>query len=201
MVAAVRGGQARNAAKTPRRAASRASGAPPRKTKAASVPAVDARLVLGGVLSVMLIGGIVFFNTGDRPAMIAGGIADIVGGQTAKLGFKVAAMHLQGASPAAHDEIVAAANIRRDAPILTLDLPAIRKRVEAIGWVEEARVVRLLPDTVVIYVKEQAPAAVWQQTGSSRSSTPRARSSPRRSRPLPAAAVPGRRRRQRGRRV
>jgi cell division protein FtsQ len=114
---------------------------------------------------VLVLGVGIFFNTGDRPAMIAAGTSDLVGRQTAKLGFKVGALHLQGASPAAHDEIVAAAAIHRDQPILTLDLDAIRKRVEAIGWVEEARVVRLLPDTVVVYVKEQAPAAVWQQNG------------------------------------
>jgi cell division protein FtsQ len=114
---------------------------------------------------VLLLGVGIFITTGDRPAMIAAGTSDLIGSQTAKLGFKVGALHLQGASPAAHDEIVNAAAIHRDDPILTLDLDAIRRRVEAIGWVEEARVVRLLPDTVVVYVKEQAPAAVWQQNG------------------------------------
>lgn len=164
MVAAVRGGQARGAAKSPSRAPRKAA-APRARTKAAVSHAIDARLILGGVASVLLIGAIVFLNTGDRPAAISRGVSDTIGQQTARLGFKVTAMHLQGASPAAHDEIIAAANIHRDDPILSLDLTAIRHRVEAIGWVEEARVVRLLPDTVVIYVREQAPAAVWQQSG------------------------------------
>lgn len=160
MVAAVRGGQARRAAKTPTRAAR------PARSPTKSKPiAADPRLISGAALAVLVLGAVVFLNTGDRPHAIKAGAADIVGRQTARAGFKVNALHLQGASPAAHDEIIAAAGVARDTPILTLDLAAIRKRVESIGWVEEARVVRLLPDTVVIYVKEQAPAAIWQQAG------------------------------------
>jgi cell division septal protein FtsQ len=34
--------------------------------------------------------------------------------------------------------------------------------VEGVGWVKEAKVVRLLPDTVVIAVKERPALAVWQ---------------------------------------
>jgi cell division protein FtsQ len=155
MVAAVRGGRTKRSAQAAARAAK------PSKTSAFVTP----RLIFALAGGVIVLGVGIFLNTGDRPAAIAGGIGDIVGRQTARLGFEVKALHLQGASPAAHDEIIAAAAIRRDQPILTLDLDAIRKRVEAIGWVEEARVVRLLPDTMVIYVKEQAPAAVWQQDG------------------------------------
>jgi cell division protein FtsQ len=157
MVAAVRGGQASRAAKSQTRAAKPAA--------KAGKPHVDPRLILAAAAGALAIGFIVFINTGDRPAAIATGLTDIYGRQTAKLGFKVAALHLQGASPAARDEIIAAVHVDRGQPILSLDLNAIRKRVEAIGWVEEARVVRLLPDTIVVHVKEQAPAAVWQQDG------------------------------------
>jgi cell division protein FtsQ len=156
MVAAVRGGQAKRPAATPRTRA-------PKASKAASI--VSPRLIFAAVGGTLVLGVGIFLNTGDRPAAISHAASDFFGRQTAKAGFKVKALHLQGASPAAHDEIMTAAAIRREDPILTLNLDAIRKRVEAIGWVEEARVVRLLPDTVVIYVKEQAPAAVWQQNG------------------------------------
>jgi cell division protein FtsQ len=156
MVAAVRGGQAK------RRATPTAARAPKGARTATSVSPGLIFAIAGGVV---VLGLGIFLTTGDRPHAIAHSAGDFVGRQTAKAGFKVKALHLQGASPAAHDEIMAAVAIRRDDPILSLDLTAIRKRVEAIGWVEEARVVRLLPDTVVIYVKEQAPAAVWQQNG------------------------------------
>lgn len=156
MVAAVRGGQAKRPA-----APARAS----RRAKTAHPVVVSPRLIVAAVGGALVLGVGIFLNTGDRPSAISHAASDFLGRQTAKAGFKVKALHLQGASPAAHDEIMAAAAIRREDPILTLNLTAIRKRVEAIGWVEEARVVRLLPDTVVIYVKEQAPAAVWQQNG------------------------------------
>ena len=158
MVAAVKGGQARTAAKTQTRASRPAA----RTGKKAHV---DPRLILAAAAGALAIGLLVFINTGDRPAAISHGLSDVYGRQTAKLGFKVAALHLQGASPAARDEIIAAVHVDRGQPILSLDLNAIRGRVEAIGWVEEARVVRLLPDTIVVHVREQAPAAVWQQDG------------------------------------
>jgi cell division protein FtsQ len=37
--------------------------------------------------------------------------------------------------------------------------------VESVGWVKEARVVRLLPDTLVVSVVERRQLAVWQHAG------------------------------------
>src|SRR3546814_17069773 len=34
-----------------------------------------------------------------------------------------------------------------------------------LGWVEDARVSRLLPDTLIIDIVERKPAAVWQNKG------------------------------------
>jgi cell division protein FtsQ len=41
----------------------------------------------------------------------------------------------------------------------------MRDRVQGVGWVEEARVVRLLPDTLIVEVKEHDRLAVWQTGG------------------------------------
>jgi cell division protein FtsQ len=38
-------------------------------------------------------------------------------------------------------------------------------RVQGVGWVKEARVVRLLPDTLIVEVKEHDRLAVWQEAG------------------------------------
>ncbi len=43
-----------------------------------------------------------------------------------------------------------------------LDLNDLRARVESVGWVKEAKVVRLLPDTLFIAVKERPRLAVWR---------------------------------------
>jgi cell division protein FtsQ len=83
----------------------------------------------------------------------------------ASLGFRVNAIHLQGASPVAQKQIIAAADLRSGAPILGVDLGALRERVRQVGWVSDAKVVRLLPDTLVIAVVQRPLMAVWQHDG------------------------------------
>jgi cell division protein FtsQ len=62
-------------------------------------------------------------------------------------------------------DVMRATGLRTDAPIFGVDLDGLRKRVEAVGWVKSARVVRLLPATMVISITERRPAAVWQFKG------------------------------------
>jgi cell division protein FtsQ len=74
-------------------------------------------------------------------------------------------VHIQGASGPAQADIMRASGLYLDQPTLGLSLAEIRQRVEGVGWVKEAKVVRLLPDTVVIAVKERPALAVWQSGG------------------------------------
>ncbi|RZJ75073.1 MAG: FtsQ-type POTRA domain-containing protein, partial [Brevundimonas sp.] len=46
-----------------------------------------------------------------------------------------------------------------------VDLDAVRERVQQVGWVKSARVVRLLPDTLIVEVVEHDRLAVWQSGG------------------------------------
>ena len=89
----------------------------------------------------------------------------LVAERFAGLGFRLSEVHLQGASPASQQEILRAAAITPGVPILGLDLNAIRARVERVAWVDHARVIRLLPDTLVIAVQERPLLAVWQHQG------------------------------------
>jgi cell division protein FtsQ len=77
----------------------------------------------------------------------------------------VASVRLSGASPASRDLILSAAAIKPGEPILGLDLDAVRARIERIGWVAHARVMRLLPDTLAISVDERHLMALWQLGG------------------------------------
>lgn len=45
---------------------------------------------------------------------------------------------------------------------LLVDVSAIRNRLLQYGWVQDARVSRRLPDTLVIDIVERRPAALWQ---------------------------------------
>jgi cell division protein FtsQ len=51
------------------------------------------------------------------------------------------------------------------APQALVDAGAIRNQLLRIGWVQDARVLRRLPDTLVIDIVERKPAALWQSAG------------------------------------
>jgi cell division protein FtsQ len=117
--------------------------------------------------------------TGGRGGQVVGGgerliaesanltraVQGLARGQFAAIGFRVGAVHLQGASRQSRDEILQAAAIRPGEPILGVDLDRVRDRVERVGWVDHAKVIRLLPDTLVIAVTERPIMAVWQHHG------------------------------------
>lgn len=101
----------------------------------------------------------------DGASRLVALIQPMIQGRFATLGFQVGPVHLQGASVASREEILQAAAIKPGDPIWGLDLNAIRARVEAVGWVQRARVIRLLPDTLVIAVDERPLMAIWQHRG------------------------------------
>ena len=51
------------------------------------------------------------------------------------------------------------------APQALVDADAIRERLLKFGWVKDARIMRRLPDTLVIDIVERKPAALWQNQG------------------------------------
>ncbi|RAK60601.1 cell division protein FtsQ [Phenylobacterium hankyongense] len=124
----------------------------------------NALIVAAGVLVLALIVGLGTGHRGERLVQAAGSSID---GRFGQAGFRLRAVHVEGASPMATADIVRAAAVYKDQPLLGLDLEALRKRVEQVGWVKEARVVRLLPDTLVVAVVERRQLAVWQHAGHS----------------------------------
>src|SRR3546814_2760469 len=47
----------------------------------------------------------------------------------------------------------------------SVDLASLRAQLMQLGWVEDARVSRRLPDTLIIDIVERKPTAVWQNKG------------------------------------
>jgi cell division protein FtsQ len=111
-------------------------------------------LVLGATLA-----------TGHRGERLVSAIGIGIDARLGAAGFRLRTIEVQGASRLATADIVKAAQIYKDQPLLGMDLTALRKRVEGVGWVKEARVVRLLPDTLVVAVVERRQMAVWQHAG------------------------------------
>ncbi len=167
------GGRRRSGAKTrakapPRIARSRParkSGAGLSKLRAArsvGLPPSVAAVGAGLILTAGLVAGLA---TGGRGAELVTAAKAAVDSRFATLGFRLATVHLQGASPVARAEIMQAAALKPNTPILAVDLDAVRARVESVPWVKEARVIRLYPSTLVIAVDQRPLLAVWQHDG------------------------------------
>lgn len=137
----------------------------PSKLKAAHGAGISRPLAITALCLLFALGVVVVLATDGRGERIAHVAHEAMDTHLASLGFRLGEVHLQGTSPAARAEILHAAALPLGAPILTLDLDAIRRRVEGVGWVERARVIRLLPDTLVVSVDERPLIAVWEHGG------------------------------------
>lgn len=103
--------------------------------------------------------------TGARAERISASMQEKLDTVTVGMGLKLDKVHVTGASPEALGPVQRAVGLYQNQPMVSLDLEAVRQRVEQVGWVKEARVVRLLPDTIIVDVREHNRLAVWQMGG------------------------------------
>ena len=139
----------------------------PGKLRAAQGVGLTPQQAMGATAAVLTLALAVTLMTGHRGDRIVLGMKTSVHAATAALGFRVAAVHVEGAWPLAQADILKATGLYRDQPLLSINLDEVRQRVEQVGWVKEAKVIRLLPDTMVIAVVERGQLAVWQHNGRS----------------------------------
>lgn len=114
-----------------------------------------------GVLALVL-------ATGARAERIGASINGGLSSMTTGMGLSLKRVHITGASPEATPAIRSAMDLYAGQPITSLDLDALQAQVMAVSWVKEARVVRLLPDTLIVEVREHDRLAVWQSGGRAR---------------------------------
>jgi cell division protein FtsQ len=145
----------------PRRAAPRATYAPA-KLKGAGAVGVDPRSALWAALALLCLVLLLTMFTGGRVGLLTGRIGHAVDGAFARIGFKVKTVTVEGGTPYSTPYILRAAGFTPGQPILGLNLEEARERVEQVGWIKSARIMRLLPDTLVIAVGERPRLAVWQ---------------------------------------
>jgi cell division protein FtsQ len=128
----------------------------------------DARARPAGFVRIGILA--VFVLTGVLGATIyLGGYADEsarLGKQTARAvlaeaGFTLDHVEVRGARLAQAEEVAAALAVEPGALIFDFDIVAAKAQVETLSWVEDAVVLRLLPNRVVILVDERQPLALW----------------------------------------
>lgn len=86
---------------------------------------------------------------------------------TADAGLSVQDVVVSGRARANAEEILAALDLERGSPILSVDMSAARERIESIGWIASAEIARRLPDVIYVRVVERLPLAIWQHDGNS----------------------------------
>jgi cell division protein FtsQ len=88
-----------------------------------------------------------------------------VGSATAAAGLRINDVVIQGRANTPESLLRAAIGVSRGDPILGFSVEMARQRIETLSWVEHATVERRLPSTLVVYLQERRPFAVWQNQG------------------------------------
>jgi cell division protein FtsQ len=156
------GGASHGAAKAPPQPRRR----PPVPSKLTG-PGIKPQTALSLALVVLTGGVALMLATGGRAHALTERVESAFAGRLAGVGFQVKSVELEGASRFSVPYIMRAAGVTQGEPMLGLDLEAIRQRVEKVGWVKSVRVLRLMPDTLMIAVAERPRLAVWQVGGKS----------------------------------
>jgi cell division protein FtsQ len=84
------------------------------------------------------------------------------GGATARAGLRITDVVIEGRSNTPEPLLRAALGVSLGDPILGFSVETARQRMETLAWVEHATVERRLPGTVVVYLQERRPFAIWQ---------------------------------------
>jgi cell division protein FtsQ len=80
-------------------------------------------------------------------------------------GFEVSAVQIEGRRNIGETDVAAALGPYDGVSVFAFDTNAARERLKRIGWIKEARVMRLLPSTLVVEIEERKPYALWREGG------------------------------------
>jgi cell division protein FtsQ len=82
-------------------------------------------------------------------------------------GLGIAKVNIQGRTNVTDEQIYDALGAREGVSIFAFDTASARDRLLQYGWIREARVMRLLPATLVVELEERTPFAIWREGGES----------------------------------
>jgi len=113
---------------------------------------------LGGMTFAVVVAAVLAFRL---PQLAGLALGEGVGGA----GFTLRRVEIKGAHRVSRLAIYNVAFDQDSMAMPLVDLGATRERLLRFGWIREARVLRRLPDTLVIDVIEREPVAIWQNSG------------------------------------
>lgn len=95
----------------------------------------------------------------ERLAWAGDGALDL----SARAGLNLQTVEVRGRGETRQADILGAINAARGAPLLGLDIDAMRERLTALPWIVSAEIERHYPDRLLVTVKEAEPLALWQR--------------------------------------
>lgn len=111
-----------------------------------------------GVLALILFVAARYFGV---PAMLHQQYSHVA----AKAGFVVNRVETTGMERVDQLKVYGIVLAEKDRAMPQVDLEKIRRDLMQYGWIEDVRVSRRLPDTLVVEIIERKPAAVWKHDG------------------------------------
>ncbi|PHS78492.1 MAG: cell division protein FtsQ [Rhodospirillaceae bacterium] len=82
-----------------------------------------------------------------------------------EMGLTLQEVLVTGRSKTDRKALLQALGVVRGAPMLTYDFEEAKRRVEALPWIQYARLERQFPDTLAVHLAERQPIALWQNRG------------------------------------
>lgn len=80
----------------------------------------------------------------------------------ALFGFRLEDVVVEGRMRTDKTQILKMLDLKRDQPLLSINLLDAKEKLEKISWVKAVRVERRFPDTLFIRISEKEPVALWQ---------------------------------------
>jgi len=133
-----------------------------RRQRALVRPAIGVALV-GCVLFMVFV--IARSSVPAAPGGMMSSFRERLGRMSAASGMSVDEVRIEGRENTPEPLLRAALGVSKGDPMLGFSLEQARARIETLSWVEHATVERRLPGTVVVFLEERRPFAIWQNQG------------------------------------
>ncbi len=114
-----------------------------------------------GFAALVVLLGVIVVHTAAPGGTLAT-LRERLGGVTALAGLRVTNVVIEGRANTPEPLLRAALGVSIGDPILGFSVEMARQRVETLSWVKRATIERRLPGTVVVFLEERRPFAIWQ---------------------------------------